>query len=165
MGKVLVFKDADFSDNALDSLTPIGWNNLVLETGGINLIGTSDPNFGTEIETTPSGIRMRADLNVYIGGRKTIHFRGLKGLNGEQVALRIDACMYTADARTRANAAHSLSKGNSNNYFPINTEGKATASVTNEYDTGYYFGFVFSGQTKNENLSPSSYSPIQYYIE
>lgn len=164
MGKVLVIKGADFSENAVDTLTPIQWSNMVLEDGGLNLLGFGDPAFGTEIEVS-NHYRIRADLNVYIDAGETIHFKGLKGITGNEIALRIDACMYSQDERTRASVVHSLSHGNINNIFPVNIDGGDMVTVTNEYDAGYYFAFVFAGQTKGESLNVANYSPIQYYID
>jgi len=50
------------------------------------------------------------------------------------------------------------------NFFPLNTEGNNTLSITNTYGVDYYYFFNFAGPNKTETLNPLDYA-ISYEIQ
>ena len=162
MGKKLIIKGADFSENGIPSIV-LDWQNLSIENSGINLI-PSNTAYGQNTSDQEK-TRKRSVNNIYIPAGGRLHIKGLKSNSG--TTLRFDACYYITDARnnTDGNVAGTLSHGVSANYFPMNSDGsKNEVVVENTTNNGYYYGFVFCALNKTGNISSKSFT-LMYALE
>jgi hypothetical protein len=145
------------------------WVSMVLDSrslgvtsNGTGRVSESENRFSTVSTTKPSGILIPAGKTIYI-----------KGLASGTYPLRFDYVYSTVNALNPAAGSSTPIEGlvgtgsnyNEKNYFPINTEGGDTATVSNSSDTDYYYWFGFAGPTKTEKiqLAMDTYN-IQYYI-
>lgn len=157
MGKALIFKNADFSANAI---VKGEYEELLLESGLINIV-PSESAYGTNAKTSQNN-RIRSSQNIYIENGKSITIYGLKGLSGNKNAIRLDYCAYSNDERIGSNVITTGSKGVSSNYFPFNTEGEDSCVITNDIGVNAYFGFTFAANNKTDVISAADYSPLRY---
>jgi hypothetical protein len=135
---------------------------LGVTPNGTGRVSTSENRFSTVSTTKPSGILIPAGKTMYI-----------KGLASGTYPVRFDYVYSTVNALNPAAGSTTPIEGlvgtgsnyDDKNYFPINTEGGDTATVSNSSDTDYYYWFGFAGPTKTEKiqLAMDTYN-IQYYI-
>lgn len=141
---------------------PITSYSLGVTSTGTGRVSSNTTRFSTANPSTPNGI--------LIPEGKTIYF---KGLASGTYPLRFDYIYGTSNVVNPESGSTSAIEGlvgtASNyvaaNYFPINTSGADTASVTNNFGGDYYFWFGFAGLNKTETIQTafSTYN-IQYYI-
>lgn len=141
MGKILVIKGADFSENALSNVTVMS-----VVQGGYNIIPTS-AEYGSISPVTSANYnrRLKTDPNslIYLEAGSNIVFSGLSGNQEAHTPLRIDAAIYSSATPGKETIIGSLN-GESTNYFPFNVEGRSTCRIDITH-TGWY-GFIFAGQ-------------------
>ena len=97
-------------------------------------------------------------LGILVPAGETIT---LYGLASGTYPLRFDYVYATSAGPNPANSSTTAIEGLggtasnyvSSNYFPLNTSGADTCSVTNTYGQDYYFFFGFAGLTKNEAIT------------
>lgn len=162
MGKKLIIKGADFSENGIPSIV-LDWQTLSYENDGINLV-PSNQAYGQNTSDNPTK-RLRSVSNIYIPAGGKLHVKGLRSVSS--YPLRFDACYYITDARnnTNGNVAGTLSHGVSANYFPMNSDGlKDEVIVENTYNSGYYYGFVFCSLDKSTVINNKTYT-LKYALE
>jgi hypothetical protein len=162
MGKKLIIKGADFSENGMPSVV-LDWQNLSIENGGINLI-PSNTAYGQNTSDQQS-TRKRSVSNIYIPAGGRLHIKGLNSNSNK--TLRFDACFYITDARnnTGGNVAGTLSNGISANYFPMNSDGsKDEVVLENTANNGYYYGLVFCAINKTDSISSLTFT-LMYAFE
>lgn len=157
MGKKLIIKGADFSENCIK-------NPLPLEQGLIDII-PAEAEFGENMDVNMEK-RMRTVNNLLIPSDAAVVISGLKGLNGSRSALRLDYCAYTSNERTKQACIGTGSNGFSDYYFPYNSSEKGNSvTIHNKYHQDLYFGFtIASGDNKDVSISNSDYSPLEYSI-
>lgn len=150
MGKGLIIKGADFSENAIG-------RKITIEQGAIDLVLTEE-DYGNYIDNSSSSKRMRVVNTelVYIEQGQRFSLSGLQGV-GNVTALRVDAGIYSSPSPSHSTILHTLN-GDSKNYYIFNTEGSNSLTLTAPH-TGYY-AFCFTGQTMKEVISPSDYTII-----
>lgn len=165
MGTNLIIRNADFSANAIGRELV----NHPIQTGGIAVTAQKAgwiSSLDIKRLCTTAG-----NNGILIRSGSKIHLKGLKGVDGLKPALRLDFAYYNSDLIQQnlnatepvSNVVGTYSNYVSANYLTLNTAGDDEIEITNNYGSDYYFGFVFCGPTKDENLSPSDYN-IQYYI-
>lgn len=135
---------------------------LGVSSTGTGRVSDNAARFSTADDSKANGILIPAG--------QTIH---LKGLASGTHPLRFDYMYGTQNVPNPASGSTTAIEGlggtasnyDSNSYFPINTSGNDTCSVTNVYGQDYYFWFVFAGLNKSEAIKAEigTYD-IKYYI-
>ena len=141
---------------------PITTYSLGVTSNGTGRVSNSASRFSTANPDTPNGI--------LIPSGKTLYF---KGLTSGTYPLRYDYVYSTTNAVNPPAGSTTAIEGLvgtasnyvSTDYFPCNTEGADTSSVTNSFGADYYFWFGFAGLTKAEAIQADidTYN-IQYYV-
>lgn len=153
MGKVLIIKGADFSQNAI-----IVTKDVVIEQGIITLLmnqnaGVYNPspteaNWTKRIRTVNTGL-------IYIESGQKCVVSGLQG-SGNVPALRLDAAIYSSSENpSHSTFLHTLN-GDSTDYYKFNGDGSDSFTFTAPH-TGYY-ALCFAATDKTSQITPSNYT-------
>lgn len=161
MGKILVIKGADFSENALLKFTVMsvvqgGYNIIPTNAEYGNISPPTSANYNRRIKTDPNSL-------IYLEAGSNIVFSGLSGNQEGHTPLRIDAAIYSSATPGKETIIGSLN-GESTNYFPFNVEGGNICRI-NITRTGWY-GFIFAGQNiASDVISTDDYNgAVKYNI-
>lgn len=110
---------------------------------------------------------------ILIPNGKTITIYGLKGDTGEELGLEMDYCYYSTNddipnyVSGQGRAAHLVGTASNfvtSNYFPINKNGNASVSITNNYGADYYFAFL-ARNLSNSTIDKNAYTTFYYTIQ
>lgn len=172
MGKNLIIKGADFSENGFI----VGYKHLAISNRWYYTTATNAGYKGIinnkRLSSTIDANTNDINNGILVKAGQSIVLRGLKGVNGQKAPLRIDftyantsTTLYKSNPSTIApNVIGTASNYDAENYFPINTEGNDTVTIVNTYGADYYFVFSFAGPTKDETLNSADYN-IEYYTK
>lgn len=150
MGKFLIIKGADFSENAIEKEVI----EVITESGVLDLV-LEEADYGKYIiPGSPKRMRVVNTGLVYIEQGEEILLSGLQGV-GNVTALRVDAGIYSSSSPSHSTILHTLN-GDSKDYYKFNTTGSDSLRLTAPH-TGYY-AFCFAGQTMLDAISPSNYT-------
>lgn len=161
MGKILIIKGADFSENAIVGVSYIP---LPIEQGGINIIsGSNFGNYSTASTTNVKRLRVPKTSLIYFEEGDVITFRGLSGISGAvNNPLRFDACIYSSQENpAHATAITSISLSWETDAFPCNVDGNDEYILTAPA-TGWY-GFNFAGENIDNPITVSDYDDVIRY--
>ena len=174
MGKNLIIKGADFSANAIEQEE---YSLFSIENRSLSVV---ESNVGSLSTATSSNYRINMFLTghrpILITAGSTITIKGLKGADGQKPTLTLDYVYYnnndevTASSSPNVNAVGTASNYVSSDYFPINKDILSdTVTITNDYESDYYFGFVakavLDGGGHEQQIPVNNYNTLRYKIE
>ena len=152
-----VINDSDWLD------LPVTQKALGVTSTGTGRVSTNNTKrFSTADDTKANAILIPAGKTMY-----------LKGLASGTYPLRVDyiyiennvACPAEGSTTAIEGLVGTASNYVSSNYFPLNTSGEDTLTITNNYGEDYYFYFGFAGQNLTETiLNEFDTYDIKYYI-
>lgn len=150
MGKKLIIKGADFSENGIASIVE---GELTIKQGQFSLLSNSD-SYGNFSENTDYKTRAGSKPLIYLEAGAKITFSGLSKLGSP--SLRIDGCYFDSEDGGHAHIVGDMHGGStqSTDLFLYNAEGTSdTCTITNTWGS-YWFRFAFArGASKDQNIT------------
>lgn len=158
MGVSIILKNANFLKSSIGNERNA---ELMPNNKTISVIVNSE-YFGTERDITLHN-RLALKDNIFIPNGASINLSGLKGVDGLKNPLRVDWVAYSINERKTEYAVTTASKGIEANYFPLNINGSNSVEIVNDTGQDAWFGFCFSGLTKDEKIYRDDYA-LSYMI-
>ena len=160
MGRSLIFKNADFSANAIGS----NYVQMALTQGGVFLIPTGSQS-GDQSGSDTSNYAKRINFTnaFYWQMGQKLKIRGLKGLDGTSDSLCIDGGIYSSSSWSHSTYVSTMN-GGTTNYYPINMGGtEDEIELTNTWGN-YWFVLSFKHQDGTQTLTASDFSPMEILV-
>lgn len=160
MGKSLIFKDADFSANAVGS----SWTDMALSQGGVYLVPGS-PSTGKQSDSSTSNYLKRINFTnaFYWENGKKLKIKGLKGLQGTASSLKIDGGIYSSQNWGHDTVVNTMN-GLTTHYYQINAGGTSDEiELTNTWGS-YWFVLSFSPQNGTDETLVAAFSPMKIRV-